>query len=127
MQPWAAVVLEAKATVIDEIIDLHDRIIGKLFNRAKHTHEQQFQQSGKKINDKVRLYWRIGNALLLAKQTGADPFSAIESVISWDAFAKSVLEAEKLAQTEDFDFLHLVSDGYTQIRRYAPGFSKHCK
>ena len=117
-----AIVLEAKATVIDEIIDLHDRIIGKLFNRAKHTHEQQFQQSGKKINDKVRLYWRIGNALLLAKQTGADPFSAIESVISWDAFAKSVLEAEKLAQTEDFDFLHLVSDGYTQIRRYAPEF-----
>ncbi len=41
-----AVVLEAKATVIDEIVGLHDRIIGALFNRAKHNHEQQFQKSG---------------------------------------------------------------------------------
>ena len=31
-----AVVLEAKATVIDQIVDLHDRIIGTLFNRAKN-------------------------------------------------------------------------------------------
>ena len=35
-----AVALETKATVIDEIIDLHDRIIGSLFNRAKRSHEQ---------------------------------------------------------------------------------------
>jgi hypothetical protein len=41
-----AVMLEAKATVIDEIVDLHDRIIGSLFNRVKRHHEQQFQQSG---------------------------------------------------------------------------------
>jgi hypothetical protein len=31
-----AIVLEAKATLIDEIVDIHDRIIGTLFNRAKH-------------------------------------------------------------------------------------------
>jgi len=73
-----AIVLEAKATPIDEIVDIHDRIIGALFNRAKHSHQQEFQRSGKAINDKVRLYWRIGNALLEAKQTGEDPFSAIE-------------------------------------------------
>jgi hypothetical protein len=93
-----AVVLEARATVIDEIVDLHDRIIGALFNRAKRNHEQQFQQSGKAINEKVRLYWRIGHALLEAKQAGADPFAAIESVISWEAFTQSVTEAQKLSQ-----------------------------
>jgi TnpA family transposase len=115
-----AVVLEAKATVIDEIVDLHDRIIGTLFNRAKRNHEQQFQQSGKAINEKVRLYWRIGYALLEAKQAGADPFAAIESVISWNAFAQSVTEAQKLSQPEDFDYLHRIGDSYSQIRRYAP-------
>lgn len=115
-----AVVLEAKATVIDAIVDLHDRIIGALFNRAKHSHEQQFQQSGKAINEKVRLYWRIGHALLEAKQSGSDPFAAIESVIWWDAFTQSVTEAEKLSQPEDFDYLHRIGDRYSQIRRYAP-------
>jgi TnpA family transposase len=115
-----AVVLEARATVIDETVDLHDRIIGAVFNRAKRNHEQQFQQSGKAINEKVRLYWRIGHALLEAKQAGADPFAAIESVISWDAFTQSVTEAEKLSQPEDFDYLHRIGDQYSQIRRYAP-------
>jgi hypothetical protein len=42
------------ATVTDEIIDLHDRILGKLFNDAKRKHQQQFQASGKAINAKVR-------------------------------------------------------------------------
>lgn len=41
-----ALAIEGRATVIDEIIDLHDRIIGKLFNAAKHKHAQQFQASG---------------------------------------------------------------------------------
>jgi TnpA family transposase len=115
-----AVVLEAKATVIDKIVDLHDRIIGALFNRAKRSHEQQFQQSGKAINEKVRLYWRIGHALLGAKQSGSDPFTAIEAVIPWDTFTQSVTEAQKLSQSEDFDYLHRIGDRYSQIRRYAP-------
>ena len=117
-----ALLLETQATIIDEIIDVHDRIIGALFSRAKRNHEKQFQQSGKLVNEKVRLYWRIGNALLEAKQTGSDPFAAIESVIPWDTFTQSVTEAQKLAQPEDFDYLHRIGDSYSQIRRYAPAF-----
>ena len=117
-----AVALEAQATLTDETIDLNDRIIGALFTRAKRSHEQQFQQSGRAINEKVRLYGRIGSALLAAKQSGSDPFAAIESVISWEKFTQSVTEAQKLAGTEDFDYLGRVGDGYTQIRRYAPAF-----
>ena len=117
-----ALAIEGMATVTDEIIDLHDRILGKLFNAAKNKHQQQFQASGKAINAKVRLYGRIGQALIDAKQAGRDPFAAIESVMSWDAFAESVTEAQKLAQPDDFDFLYRVGDGYATLRRYAPEF-----
>ena len=62
----AAVLLEARATVIDEAIDLHDRILGALFNKAKRSHEQQFQSSGKEINEKsaaVLSHWqRLGGS-----------------------------------------------------------------
>ncbi|WP_235659002.1 hypothetical protein [Cupriavidus metallidurans] len=44
-----ALAIEGMATVTDEIIDLHDRILGKLFNAAKNK-QQQFQASGKAIN-----------------------------------------------------------------------------
>ena len=70
---------------LPEIIDLHDRILGKLFNAAKNKHQQQFQASGKAFNAKVRLYGRIGQALIDAKQSGRNPFTAIEAVMSRDA------------------------------------------
>ena len=117
-----ALAIEGMATVTDEIIDLHDRIMGKLFNDAKKRHQKQFQASGKAINAKVRLFGRIGQVLIDAKQAGDDPFAAIEGVISWEAFAKSVTEAQSLAQPEEFDFLYRLGESYATLRRYAPTF-----
>ena len=65
----------------------------------------------------MRLFGRIGQALIEAKQAGRDPFAAIEAVMSWDAFAESVTEAQKLAQPEDFDFLHRIGE---ELRHAAP-------
>lgn len=93
-----ALAIESMATVTDETIDLHDRILGKLFNVAKTKHQQQFQASGK-----ARLYGRIGQA-----------------VISWDAFAESVTQAQRIAQSEDSGFLHRIGESYATLRRYAP-------
>lgn len=115
-----ALALDTRATLIDEIIDLHDRFMGSLFNKAKRHHADRFQRSGKEINDKVRLYLRIGRALIEAKQTGSDPFVAIEAIIPWDDFNESVSEAENLAQPEDFDYLSMISDSFRQFRRYTP-------
>jgi TnpA family transposase len=117
-----ALAIEGMATVTDEIIDLHDRIIGKLFAAAKHKHQEKFQSSGRAINDKVRLYGRIGQTLLDSRQNGADPFTAIENVMPWDIFVASVYEAQTLAQPESFDFLHHIGDSYSMLRRYAPAF-----
>lgn len=115
-----AVVLDTRATLIDELIDMHDRMLGMLFNRAKRHHSDRFQQSGKAINDKLHLYSRIGRALVEAKQSGSDPFKAIESVLPWEIFAESVTETEKMAQPANFDFLPLIGDGFPQLRRYTP-------
>jgi hypothetical protein len=115
-----AVILDTHATLIDEIIDLHDRFMGALFSKAKRNHAARFQESGKAINDKVRLYSRVGRALLEAKQSGRDPFAAIEEIIPWEVFSQSIAEAEKLAQPEEFDYLALVGDGFNQLRRYSP-------
>jgi hypothetical protein len=86
------------------ILDLHERFVGSIFNKARRRRDEAFQSSGKVINEKVRLYVRIGQALLAAKEDGTDPFTAIEKIVSWADFARTVSEAEKLTQTEDFDF-----------------------
>jgi hypothetical protein len=101
---------------------LHDRFMGSLFNKAKRNHGDRFQESGKAINDKVRLYSRVGRALLDAKQSGGDPFAAIEAIIPWAVFSESIAEAERLARPENFDYLALIGDGFNQLRRYTPTF-----
>ena len=115
-----AVILDTQATLIDEIIDLHDRFLGAVFSKAKRTHAEQFQNSGKAISDKVRLYSQLGRALLAAKESGAEPYAAIEKVISWAALEESVTEAEHLAGPANFDHLAFAIDGYSQLHRYAP-------
>ena len=115
-----AVLLDTEATITDQTLDMHDRIVGRMFNEAKRKHEQGFAESGKAINEKVRLYVRVGHALIDARQKGLDPYAAIESVVAWDSFTRSVDEAERLAQPESFDHLHLLAESYDQVRRYAP-------
>ncbi|GAA5201748.1 hypothetical protein GCM10023346_46830 [Arthrobacter gyeryongensis] len=118
----AALAVESQATVTDEIIDLHDRILGKVFNAAKNRHRNQFHDAGKDINDKVRLYGRVGELLVTARETGEDPFDAIDNMIGWDAFIASVNEAQILARPKDFDFLPGVRENFTMLRRYSPQF-----
>lgn len=117
-----AVLLDTQATVIDQTLEMNDHIIGKLFTDAKRRHNEAFQDQGKSINDKVRLYSCIGHALIEARQKGADPFAAIEAVVPWDTFIASIAEAEQLAQPESFDHLGFIVDGYSQVRRYTPRF-----
>jgi TnpA family transposase len=117
-----ALALEGTATVTDQLIDLHDRILVKMFSTAKHKHQQDFQDKGKAINDKVRLYSKVGHALLDAKESDSDPFEAIEKVISWEDFMLSITEADQLSQPESFDHLHLVTESFNMLRRYTPEF-----
>lgn len=115
-----AVVLDTRATVTDEIIDLHDRILGTLFNRAKRTYAEQVEQAGPTLHDTVRLFARVGQALLAARTAGQDPFAAIEAIVPWEVFAARVADADQLARPERFDFLDQLGSGYTQLRRYTP-------
>jgi TnpA family transposase len=73
-------------------------------------------------SDKVRLYARVGAALVAARNEGRDAFKAIEEVLSWEVFSESVKEAEKLAREEEFDPLELLTDHYSMLRRYSPIF-----
>src|SRR5512135_2313981 len=117
-----AVVLDTMATLTDETLEMHERTIGREFKKAERKHLDAFQQSGKAINEKVRLYAAVGKALIDAKTKAADPFAEIEKLMPWDAFLASVEEAAKLARPEDFDYLALVGNSYSYIRRYASEF-----
>ncbi|MBW4511487.1 MAG: Tn3 family transposase [Scytonematopsis contorta HA4267-MV1] len=115
-----AFLLETAAILIDTAISMHDKMMTKLFNRSENQRDKKFQHDGKAINEKVRLYAEVGDALINARNGQEDAYTAIESVLVWDKFVKSVEEAKKLARPVDFDYFDLLDNRYSQLRRYAP-------
>ena len=120
-----AQVLELTATLTDEALNMFEQLIGTLFKKSERVHAEQFHASGKSINEKVRLYARVGHALIKARASGGDAFAAIEAVVPWLKFESTVAEAQTLAQPEAFDYLALLDERYGSVRRFAPLLLAH--
>ena len=91
-----AVTLDLIADLTDQAIDLFDRLVGTMFRKAEWRHARAFQADGRAINEKVRLYARVGAALIAAREGKRDPFDAITTVIPWDRFRASVAAISSL-------------------------------
>ena len=117
-----AVTLDLIASLTDQAIDLFDRLVGTMFRKAEGRHARAFQADGRAINEKVRLYARVGTALIAARDKKEDAFDAITAVIPWDRFRASVAEAEALARSEEFDSYQMLGEHYAGVRRWSPAF-----
>ncbi len=117
-----AITLDFAASLTDQAIDLFDRLVGGIFRKAEGRHARAFQADARAINEKVRLYARVGAALINAQTNQQDAFGAITSVIPWERFCKTVAEAEALARPEEFDAFQNLGEHYAGIRRWSPAF-----
>ncbi len=117
-----AITLDLMASLTDQAIDLFDRLVAGMFRKAEGRHARAFQSDARAVNEKVRLYARVGAALIAAHQSEIDPFSAIMSVVGWERFRATVAEAEALARPETFDPLQKLPEHYAGIRRWSPAF-----
>lgn len=117
-----AMSVESMATVTDEIIDLHDRIIGRLIRTAQNKQNQHTLASRSTVAAMMRIHSRLGDALFEAKENGEDPFAAIETAIGWESLAESIAQAKELTRPALDDHLALVSTQFGTLRRYTPAF-----
>lgn len=117
-----AVTLDLTASLTDQALDLFDRLVGAMFRKAEGRQARAFQTDGRAINEKVRLYARVGAALITAHDDEQDAFGAITAVISWERFRATVAEAQALARPETFDAYQKVGEHYAGIRRWSPAF-----
>ena len=117
-----AISLDLSASLTDQAIDLFDRLVGAMFRKAEGRHARAFQADARAINEKVRLYARVGAALIAARDGKQDAFDAIAAVIPWERFRTTVAEAEALARPEEFDAYQKLGEHYAGIRRWSPAF-----
>lgn len=113
-----AFLLATEEELIDQALDMHDKLLGQQFKKGERKQEDQLRQSRKAIHEKVRLYARVGKALITAKEATQDAYTAIESVLSWERFVSTVDEAEQLMTTTEVDTVEQLVSRYPQFRKY---------
>jgi TnpA family transposase len=111
---------ERSAELSDLALEMHDRMIGSLMNKAEKMRDEGFRKHGKAINEKVGLYAKLGEALITARESGKDPYTVLDEILPWERFVASVAEAQELAMPQSFDYLDFLEAGHTYVRRYAP-------
>ena len=117
-----AIGLDLGAVLTDQAIELFERLIGGMFRKAEGRQARAFQTDARAINDKVRLYARVGAAVIAAHEEKQDAFEAITGVIAWERFRTSVAEAKALMRPEEFDAYENIGEHYAGIRRWSPAF-----
>ena len=117
-----AICLDLAANQTDQAVDVFDRLIGALFRKAEGRQVRAFQADARSINNKVRLFARVGDALIAAHDKKRNAFAAIETVIPWKQFCTTIAEAKALARPEAFDAYPGLTRHYGDIRRWSPAF-----
>jgi hypothetical protein len=119
-----ATVLDTTARLTDDGVGLFDRAVGRMFRRAEAREENAVLRDARAVNDKVRLFARLGAALIAAKTTEgeADLDGAVVSAIGWEKLAESVAEAERLSRPDKVDLPALATRAWPVLHRLGPLF-----
>jgi hypothetical protein len=70
-----------------------------MFRKAEGQHARAFQADGRAIDEKIRLYARVGAALISAREAKRDAFDAIAAGLPRDRFRETGTETESLARS----------------------------
>ncbi|WP_201715524.1 Tn3 family transposase [Rossellomorea arthrocnemi] len=119
-----AYLLNLSQDLIDQAIEIHDRQIMILQSKGRKAQEEMQRQNGKTINEKIIQFADIGAALIKARNEGLDPFTTLETVMSWEKMIASVEEAKQLSRPIDYDYLDLLERRFFYLRKYTPTLLK---
>lgn len=63
-----AFLLQSKQEITDQALEMHDLLIGRLFNRSEHRQQERLQQNTRRsIHENLRLYTEVGECCLVVR------------------------------------------------------------
>ncbi len=84
-----AQLLELGMTLTDAAVIMYIKLIGQLFSHAKAVGEQRHLDRHKETAQALRLFRDTLRALRSAKESGGDPFEALDAAIGWDRLVEA--------------------------------------
>lgn len=79
-----ATVLDTTTRLTDDGVALFDRAIGRMFRRAEVREKDAVLRDARALNNKVRLFAKLGSALIEARDGGTDLGAAVDAAVGWD-------------------------------------------
>lgn len=121
----AVYLLEHCRTLVDEAINMHDRIVGGLLKKSKRKYSEQLQKETRLIKQAINTLATLGEVLTESRESEDDVWSAIDKAFSWAELQARFKEAEELANPCKLNPLRFTENQYPQMRRYTPELLEH--
>ena len=116
----AVCAIEWRASVIDALVETHDRVVGKLYRDAERMCAARIADQKADVAATLRSFAQMGSAMVAARVAGTDLHGVIDQSLGWAELERLTVTAEALTATIVADPLDHVAMGYARFRRYAP-------
>ena len=116
----AATVLDLEARLTDAVLDMADKLIGGLFTKARNTARRRYAASAGDVGRLMRLFHGTIDALLVAQQSDADAFEAVDDAVGWPKLLRARDQVRELAELAGDDPLVHAADRWKTLRKFAP-------
>ncbi len=108
---------DLSSSLIDQALDMLDKILEELVRKGNKKQERHFQSSARAMNANLAVLTTAGDALLIARRDGLNPFdAAFDAVGGRSQLAATVESAKKLIRPLDLDSRDLIQTQYAFVR-----------
>jgi TnpA family transposase len=115
-----ALLLDLEPRLTDALLDMADKLIGRMFARAKNAQEKRYVASTKDVGRLMRLFGATIAALGVAQESERDGFAVVDEAVGWPKLLKARSEIEAVADLAETDPLVRAADRYLTLRRFVP-------
>lgn len=97
-----------------------DKLIGRLFARAKRAQEKCYVASGQDVSRLMQMFSATIEALRTAQESERDGFEVVDEKVGWPKLLKARRAIETLADLAEEKPLARAAERYLALRRFAP-------
>lgn len=115
-----ALLVDMEERLTDAAIEAADKLIGKVFTRARNKQAQRYVATTRDVSRLMRLFCGTIDAISGAIKDDSDLVAAIDQSVGWPVLLKARAEIGKIAEMADEDPLIGAVERYATLRKFAP-------
>ena len=115
----AVCVVEWRTAIADNVVETHDRIVGRILREAKRRADLLAEEAHADIQDTLGSFQGLADALMEAKSDGSSLEDAVEASCGWGRLERLAVMAGQLTDTVRADPLEHVAKGRHRFRLYS--------